>query len=57
MARWEYIPGSAIYFVWSQGRCGDNGRGSFNFKNDMDELYSIVPRNVFLIKVSFRLSI
>ncbi len=57
VARWEYIPGSTLYFVWSQGREGDNNKGQFNFKHDMKDLYSIVPRSVFLIKFSYRLSL
>ena len=56
VARWEYIPGSTIYLVWSQGRTGDNSIGEFNFRRDLDELYSIVPHNIFLIKVSYRIS-
>ena len=55
--RWEYIPGSTVYVVWSQGRTGDNSYGEFNFKDDMNDLYSIVPHNVFLIKFSYRISI
>jgi hypothetical protein len=57
VVRWEYIPGSAVYLVWSQGRNGDNPNGEFNFTADMKELYSIEPHNIFLVKLSFRLSI
>ncbi len=28
VARWEYIPGSSIYLVWSQGRTDDNSMGN-----------------------------
>ena len=56
VARWEYIPGSTIYVVWSQGRTGDNSYGEFNFGRDFDELYSIFPHNIFLIKFSYRIS-
>lgn len=55
--RWEYIPGSTVYLVWSQGRTGDNNAGEFSFKNDLNSLYSIAPHNVFLIKFSYRISI
>ena len=57
VARWEYIPGSTIYVVWSQGRTGDNSFGEFNFRRDFNQLYSIVPHNIFLIKVSYRISV
>jgi len=56
VARWEYIPGSSIYLVWSQGRTGDNSMGEFDFVEDMNNLFSIVPHNIFLIKVSYRIS-
>jgi len=57
VARWEYVPGSTLYFVWSQGREGDNNVGQFNFRDDIKDLYSIMPHNVFLIKFSYRLSL
>lgn len=56
VARWEYIPGSTLYLVWSQGRTGDNNRGEFRFQNDVDDLFSFEPHNIFLIKVSYRIS-
>ena len=55
--RWEYVPGSTLYVVWSQGRTGDNALGEFNFRNDTDSLFSIVPHNIFLIKFSYRISL
>ena len=57
VVRWEYIPGSTVYLVWSQGRTGDNSMGEFNFREDVESLYSIYPHNVFLIKFSYRISI
>lgn len=55
--RWEYIPGSTVYLVWSQGRTGDNSYGQLNFGEDFNNLYSIAPSNVFLLKFSYRISI
>jgi hypothetical protein len=56
VVRWEYIPGSTVYVVWSQSRTGDNAIGQFDFGKNMDELFSIVPHNILLIKISYRLS-
>jgi hypothetical protein len=53
--RWEYIPGSTLYLVWSQTRHHDNSDGDFNFKNDMTALFNNRPYNVFLMKMSIRL--
>lgn len=56
VARWEYIPGSTIYLVWSQGRTGDNNSGEFNFSNDVNDLFTLESHNIFLVKISFRIS-
>ncbi len=54
VARWEYIPGSTVYFVWSQGRTGNDASGIFSFNNNMTDLFDIQPHNIFLIKFSYR---
>lgn len=51
--RWEYIPGSALYLVWSQGRTGYLDSGDFSFRNDMQDLFHVHPHNVFLVKFSY----
>jgi len=51
--RWEYVPGSALYIVWSQGRTGYLMDGAFNFGRDMDGLFDTHPQNVFLVKFSY----
>jgi hypothetical protein len=57
VVRWEYLPGSTIYLVWSQGRTGSATNGLFSFGNDMKELFKIVPQNIFLIKFSYWFSL
>jgi hypothetical protein len=52
--RWEFTPGSMIYLVWTQNKTNYDGLGTFNFSNDMDNLFSTIPKNVFLIKFSYR---
>ncbi len=54
--RWEYIPGSTAYLVWSQGRTGDHPDGRFSLSENIDRLIDITPTNVFLLKLSYRLS-
>jgi hypothetical protein len=51
--RWEYIPGSAVYVVWSQGRSGFLPTGAFSFRNDVRDLFDTHPHDVFLIKFSY----
>jgi hypothetical protein len=57
VVRWEYIPGSTAYFVWSQGRNGDIGNGNFFLSDHVDNLLKAKPSNVFLLKLSYRLSL
>jgi len=53
VVRWEYIPGSSLYLVWSQGRTEDSSVGDFSFREGMRDLFSLHPHNVFLIKFSY----
>ncbi len=55
VVRWEYLPGSTIYLVWSQTRNQSVSNGNFSFNNDLTKLFDEKPYNVFLLKMSFRL--
>jgi len=55
VVRWEYLPGSTIYLVWSQTRNQSVSDGNFNLHNDITTLFDDKPYNVFLLKMSFRL--
>jgi len=57
VVRWEYVPGSTVFFVWSQNRNTSYTEGDFNFRNDVTDLYHIFPYNVFLIKFSYRFKV
>src|SRR5437868_306496 len=47
--RWEYRPGSTLYFVWTQERNGFDQFGDFNFNRDRSALFRDRPTNVFQI--------
>lgn len=51
--RWEYTPGSAFYFVWTQERVGYEPNGDFNFTNDLNELAKAPMSNLFLAKLTY----
>lgn len=55
--RWEYMPGSTLYFVWTQNRADFSHPGDFNFGRDMSDLLTAPGDNIFLVKVSYRLNI
>lgn len=57
VVRWEYVPGSTAYFVWSQGRNGDTENGSFYLSDRIQNLADAKASNVFLLKLSYRLSL
>lgn len=53
--RWEYLPGSTVYLVWSQNRSHYADIGKFNFNNDIGNLFDEKPQNIFLLKFSYRI--
>ena len=54
--RWEYLPGSTLFFVWSQGRDGFDRDGDFDFAGDVGNLFELEPQNVFMVKLSYWMS-
>ena len=50
--RWQYSPGSTIYFVWSQERTGFEETGTFNYSSDMRDLFNVYPTNVVMLKIN-----
>jgi Domain of unknown function (DUF5916) len=51
--RWEYRPGSTLYFVWTQERSGSDQFGDFDFNRDRSALFRDRPTNVFQIKGTY----
>ncbi|NJO88193.1 MAG: hypothetical protein HC831_03900 [Chloroflexia bacterium] len=45
----------SIYAVWSQGKTGGDEYGSFNYFDDMGDLFRVTGHNTFLIKISHRI--
>jgi hypothetical protein len=56
VVRWEYRPGSTLFFVWQQQRSGDEPFGDFRIRRDSDAVFRSRPDNVFVIKASWWLS-
>jgi len=51
--RWEYRPGSTIFFVWQQQRTGTAAIGDFDLNRDVGDIFRESPTNVFLLKATF----
>ena len=54
--RWEYRPGSTLYFVWQQNRSDTDPIGNFSFSRDRSALFDAHPDNIFLVKASYWLA-
>jgi hypothetical protein len=52
--RWEYRPGSLLYFVWTQNRADYANPGNLRIGRDLGDLFSAPGDNIFLLKVSYR---
>lgn len=55
--RWEYLPGSTMYLVWSQARSGDNRNYFSSFGSDLGDTFNVPASNVVLLKVSYLMSL
>lgn len=53
--RWEFVPGSTLYLVWSQNRSDYKADGHFSLGDDVESLFDIYPYNIFMLKVSYRI--
>ena len=51
--RWEYMPGSTLFLVWTQSRQEVDPNGEFRFGKSLNNLLSVRPDNIFMIKLSY----
>ena len=54
VARWEYIPGSEIFLVWSQSNTAFEDPSKGLFPSLTDNLFGNKAHNIFLVKVTYR---
>ncbi len=54
--RWEYLPGSTVYFVWTHGRTAVGNIGDFNVSRSFAALGKADQDNIFLMKATYWLS-
>lgn len=55
--RWEFLPGSAFYFVWQHNKQNFDDPGEFALKKDFKNLLQTQPNNVYLVKFTYWLDI
>ncbi|HZD04578.1 MAG TPA: DUF5916 domain-containing protein, partial [Longimicrobiales bacterium] len=51
--RWEYRPGSTIFFVWQRRQAASADLGDFRFGRDLDALLGAPAEDRFIIKVNY----
>jgi hypothetical protein len=54
--RWEWRPGSALYFVWTEQRADDAGAGVFGFRQDLGRVFAAPADDVILFKIAWWLN-
>ncbi len=54
--RWEYMPGSVLFLVWTQTRADDDGIGNFRFNHSINRMLTLHPDNIFLLKFTYWLN-
>jgi hypothetical protein len=55
--RWEYRPGSTIFFVWQRNQAGRSSVGTFDFGRDFGALFDAPAENRFIVKVNYWLGL
>jgi hypothetical protein len=51
--RWEYMPGSTLFFVWTQSRSDYDGMGNFEFHRSFNRLVDAKSDNIFMVKLTY----
>ena len=54
VVRWEYIPGSELFFVWSQGVTGQENPNNSLYRSIGNQIGNQPKDNTFLIKATYR---
>jgi len=54
VVRWEYIPGSEVFLVWSQGNIGSQDPNDRLFRSLDNQVFGEKGENTFLLKATYR---
>jgi len=53
VARWEYLPGSTIYFVWGHSMSNRSGNYMSGWNHNLDRMFGLPSTNVFMVKLNY----
>ncbi len=51
--RWEYLPGSTLYLVWTQDRSAFGTDGDFHLGRSVERLFEAHGNHIFAVKLSY----
>ena len=51
--RWEYRPGSTLFFVWTQARRGEGTPGDAAFWRNLGGVFDASSENAILMKLNY----
>jgi hypothetical protein len=54
VVRWEYIPGSELFFVWARGSAGSQNVNDSLTDSVSNQVFDIPAKDTFLIKATYR---
>ena len=57
VARWEYRPGSTLYFVWEHSRSNSKGDYLSGWGNNLREMFQTPAINIFMVKLNYYFSL
>lgn len=57
VAKWEFRPGSFLYFVWSSDRTGLETDASSSMGTSFRNMWNVFPGNIFLVKFNYWFSL
>ena len=53
VARWEYLPGSTLYFVWGHSMSNRAGTYLPGWDQNLDRMFGLPSTNVFMVKLNY----
>ena len=51
--RWEYLPGSTLYFAWIHNRSTRNNQYVSGWTDNLDTMFGLPSTNTFMVKVNY----
>ena len=53
VARWEYLPGSTLYFVWEHRMSNQESRKIDGWGSNLDRMFGLPATNTFMLKMNY----